>query len=141
MEEPLLTQRESADYEQWIGEHIQTVYFAKTTNTYEKVIPAIYRMSNFNNFHPSGPTMVCIQANLKLVKFYRNFSQYNFENLIQILYEIIGLYPATLASFNRYSTTSTLTLANERIVKLRKHHPSWNSHCFHRGSQLIMTTG
>ena len=42
--------------------------------------------------------MVRIQVNLKLVKFYRNFSQYNFENLIQTLYEIIGLYPVTLAS-------------------------------------------
>ena len=33
MEEPLLTQRESTDYEHWIGEHRQTVYFAESTNT------------------------------------------------------------------------------------------------------------
>ena len=27
-----------------IGKHTRTAYFSKTTNTYEKVIPAIYRM-------------------------------------------------------------------------------------------------
>ena len=75
--------------------------------------------------------MVRIQGNLNLVKFYRNFPQYNLENLIQTLCKVIGLYPKSLASFNRYSTTSILTLAKERrIVKLRKHHPSWKSHCW-----------
>ena len=74
--------------------------------------------------------MVCIQANLNVVKFYRNFQQYNLENLIQTLCKVIGLYPVTLASFNRNFTTSILTLVKERrIVKLRKHHPSWKSHC------------
>ena len=48
---------------------------------------AIYSMQktsgHFNIFCPSGPTMVCIRAKLKVVKFYGKFSQYNFEKLIQ----------------------------------------------------------
>ena len=48
---------------------------------------AIYSMKktsgHFNIFCPSGPTMVSIRAKLKVVKFYGNFSQYNFEKLIQ----------------------------------------------------------
>ena len=46
---------------------------------------AMYSMQNFKIFPHSGPTMVCIWAKLILVKFYRNFSQYNFENLIWTL--------------------------------------------------------
>ena len=45
--------------------------------------PAIYIMQNFDTFWPLGPTMVGIRAKLKLVKFYKNFSQCNFEKLIQ----------------------------------------------------------
>ena len=45
--------------------------------------PAIYSMQSFNNFCPSGATMVCIWAKRKLVKFYRNFWRYNFEKLIR----------------------------------------------------------
>ena len=40
---------------------------------------------NFDIFYPSGPTMVHIWAKLKLVEFYRDFSQYNFAKLIQTL--------------------------------------------------------
>ena len=46
---------------------------------------AIYCMQNFNIFCPWGPTMVCIWAKLKLVEFYRYFSQYNFKNSIRTL--------------------------------------------------------
>ena len=119
-----------------IDKHRWTVYFAKTTNIYEKVIPAIYRMYNIDIFCPSGPTMVCIWANLKLIKFYRNFSQNNFENLTGTVYKIIGVYPATLALINRDSRTSILILAEERnIVKSSKHHLSWRSNSLYRRSQ------
>ena len=47
--------------------------------------PAIYSMQNFDTFWPTDPTMKGIQAKLKLVKFYENFSRYNFEKLIRIL--------------------------------------------------------
>ena len=46
---------------------------------------AIYCMQNFNIFCPWGPTMVCIWAKLKLVDFYRYFSQYNFKKSIRTL--------------------------------------------------------
>ena len=42
MEEPLLTQRESADYEHRIGEHRQTVYFAESTNIYQKDMAVVW---------------------------------------------------------------------------------------------------
>ena len=51
--------------------------------------PAIYKMQNFDTFWTSGPTMVGIRKKLKLVKFFRNFSWYNFEKLIWTL--VIGM--------------------------------------------------
>ena len=47
--------------------------------------PAIYSMQNFDIFCPSDATMVRIWEKLKLVKFFRNFSEYNFEKLIRTL--------------------------------------------------------
>ena len=46
-------------------------------------------MQNFDIFCPSVPPMVRIRAKLKLVKFYRNFSRYNFEKLIRTLHCVI----------------------------------------------------
>ena len=46
---------------------------------------AMYSMQNFDIFCPPGPTMVCIQVKLQLVKYYWNFLQYNFKKLIQTL--------------------------------------------------------
>ena len=43
MEEPLLTQRESTDYEHWTGEHRQTAYFAESTNIYEKDMTVVWK--------------------------------------------------------------------------------------------------
>ena len=42
MEQSLLPQRESADYDHWIGEHRQTVYFAESTNMYEKDMTVVW---------------------------------------------------------------------------------------------------
>ena len=54
--------------------------------------PAIYRMQYFDIFCPSNSTMVHIWAKLKLVKFCRIFSRYNFEKLIRTLFMHITLY-------------------------------------------------
>ena len=42
-------------------------------------------MQNFDIFCLSGPTIVRIWVKLKLVKFYKYFSRYNFEKLIRTL--------------------------------------------------------
>ena len=42
-------------------------------------------MKDFDIFYPSDPTMMRIRAKLKLVKFCRYFSRYNFEKLIRTL--------------------------------------------------------
>ena len=44
-----------------------------------------YSTQNFDIFCPSGPVMLHIWAKLKLVKFHRHFSWYNFEKLIWTL--------------------------------------------------------
>ena len=58
--------------------------------------PAIYGMQKTSGhldfFCLSGPTMVHIQAKLKLVKFYKTFSRYNFEKLIRTLVWNISMY-------------------------------------------------
>ena len=47
--------------------------------------PTIYSMQNFDTFWPSDSTMMNNWVKLKLVKFCRTFSQYNFEKLIGTL--------------------------------------------------------
>ena len=50
--------------------------------------PAIYwayRMQSFDIFCPSDPTIAQIWVKLRLVKFYRYFSRYKIEKLIETL--------------------------------------------------------
>ena len=66
--------------------------------------PAIYSMQNFDTFWLSGPPMVFIRAKLSIVKFYMNFSRYNFKKLIRTLQSILKLScrPLALVSYKTF---------------------------------------
>ena len=50
-------------------------------------------MQNFDTFWPLGTTMLGIWVKLKLVKFYKNIFQYNFQKLIRTLKNVLENIP------------------------------------------------
>ena len=92
--------------------------------------PAIYSMQNFDTFWPSSPTMVGIQAKLKLVKVYRNFSWYSFERLIRT--------PGNKIAY--YTFFSWLKIGHSYIIWVISLHLPIESPAYKKTSSLVTTS-